>query len=112
MLWLGPHADPWVGAALVPAVGMAVLTLGGLVAAEVGVPLGGNGGAATYAVTTLAGISGLAGDLRGPRDRAGRYAVYLVGRRVVEATATGPAGTLDGHLPEVDTSLASIRDAP
>lgn len=63
-------------------------------------------------VTTLAGISGLAGDLRGPRDRAGRYAVYLVGRRVVEATATGPAGTLDGHLPEVDTSLASIRDAP
>ena len=29
----------------------------GLVAAEVGVPLGGNGGAATYAVTTLAGIA-------------------------------------------------------
>src|SRR5437870_13759345 len=39
-------------------------------------------------VATGAGIAGLAGDLSGPGDRAGRYAVYLLGRLVVEATAT------------------------
>jgi hypothetical protein len=63
-------------------------------------------------VTTASGIAGLSGDLTGPHGRAGRYAVYVVGPRVVEATATGPAGALSGALTAVDASLASIRGAP
>ena len=54
---------------------------------------------------------GLAGDLRCPYGRAGRYAVYLIGHRLVEATATGPAAALAVCLPAIDASLDTIRGA-
>jgi hypothetical protein len=63
----------------------------------------------TRTVTTAAGVPGLTGDLRGPGGRHGRYAVYLVADRLVEATATGSAAALALCLPAIDASLATIR---
>ena len=56
-LLLGPEAPSAVMACSMPAVGCAVLMIGGLVAAKVGVRLGGVGGVATFAVIAAAGIA-------------------------------------------------------
>jgi hypothetical protein len=55
---LGPGAPPAVIFGLAPAVGAGALILGGFVAAEAGVRLGGAGGVATFAVATAAGTLG------------------------------------------------------
>jgi hypothetical protein len=57
---LGPGTPPAVAAGSTPAVGCAVLIIGGLAAAKAGVRLGGVGGAATYAVIAAAGIAAAA----------------------------------------------------
>jgi hypothetical protein len=70
-LVLGPDAEPSVFVGMAPAVGTAALILGGLVAAELGVRLGGPGGVATFGVITVLGIGAALWDVaRAPR-RAG-----------------------------------------
>ena len=56
LLLLGRGASAAVVACAMPAVGCATLILGGLVAAKVGVRLGGTGGAVTFAVVSAGGI--------------------------------------------------------
>jgi len=57
LLLLGPGAPPAIVACSMPAVGCAVLMLGGLMAVKGGVRLGGLGGALTFAVVAAAGMA-------------------------------------------------------
>jgi hypothetical protein len=66
---LGPGAPPAILACSMPAVGCAVLMLGGLLAAKAGVRLGGVGGAATFAVITAAGAAAAAREVLSLRRR-------------------------------------------
>jgi hypothetical protein len=69
---LGPGAPPAILACSMPAVGCAVLMLGGLVAAKAGVRLGGVGGAATFAAIAAAGIVAAGGESLARRKRPDR----------------------------------------
>lgn len=59
-LFVTPEGSPWAFASLAPVVGAAALVLGGFVAAEAGIRLGGGGGVAAYLVVTLGGFVGAA----------------------------------------------------
>jgi hypothetical protein len=59
-VFLGPGTSPPVFLALVPAVGCAVLMLGGFVATEIGIRLSGPGGILTYLVVSASGAIGAA----------------------------------------------------
>jgi hypothetical protein len=61
---LGSGHDPETMAALAPVMGAAVLMVGGLGAAELGVRLGGVGGVATYLVLALSGAVAAVVDMR------------------------------------------------
>ncbi|HYT80305.1 MAG TPA: hypothetical protein VEQ37_13855 [Actinomycetota bacterium] len=73
-LLLGPEAPSVVVACSMPAVGCAVLMIGGLVAAKVGVRLGGIGGVATFAVIAAAGIASAGWEAASRRDAVPRGA--------------------------------------
>ncbi len=69
--FLGRGVGLDVVSGLAPAVGAAVLMVGGLVATKFGIRLGGPGGVATYLIVTVAGAAGAVWTVRGAR--AGGY---------------------------------------
>lgn len=70
-----------------------------------------------YRITNSAGavrgeaeLVGWLGDISpGARDRTGRYALFLSGKRLVEVVVTGPPEELARWLADVEASVASIR---
>jgi hypothetical protein len=72
---------PFLGVlSIAPAFGLGFLAWGGLVAGRVGVPVGGAGGVAVFAVTAVVGAAvGLVVRRRGGRPARGRHAVRPVG---------------------------------
>ena len=58
---------------------------------------------------TDGGPTGRVGTIEAPGPRAGRYAAFIVGTRVVEVVVTGPTDALAHRLPAIEASLATLR---